>query len=244
MPEDGLSTGTTVTISITDDEALDKNDFTVIKHYQYYNDTEYKDKKVTVKQASDTELAAMTDCEEVNGKACSYYFTVSGTDKAGNKVVYDTDSSKFKVDATSPEITVTPYPDENDGYYNKSVKFKINVKEQFAKKHTITISDKNKSVNKDEDEVLTFNGTEGTFDVKRSGQGKYNLKITAEDAFGNISEDSVNFIIDKTKPTIGIATVNKLNNGNVTLNVAIADNYKGKRIYHPCNTEECFRYSR
>lgn len=55
---------------------------------------------------------------------------------------------------------MTPYPDENDGYYNKSVKFKINVKEQFAKKHTITISDKNKSVNKDEDEVLTFNGTE------------------------------------------------------------------------------------
>lgn len=228
VPEDGLSTGTTVTISITDNEALDKNDFTVIKHYKYYNDTEYKEKKVTVKQASDTELTATTDCEEVNGKACSYYFTVSGTDKAGNKVVYDTDSSKFKVDATSPEITVTPYPDENDGYYNKSVKFKINVKEQFAKKHTITISDKNKSVNKDEDEVLTFNGTEGTFDVKRSGQGKYNLKITAEDAFGNISEDSVNFIIDKTKPTIGIATVNKLNNGNVTLNVSIADNYKGK----------------
>lgn len=228
VPEDGLSTGTTVTITITDNEALDKNDFTVIKHYKYYNDTEYKEKKVTVKQASDTELTAATDCEEVNGKACSYYFTVSGTDKAGNKVVYDTDSSKFKVDETVPAIDVTPEMVIDDDYFNKGVKFKINVKEQFAKKHTVTISDKNKSVNKDEDEVLTFNGTEGTFNVSRSKEGKYNLKITAEDAFGNPAEATIGFVIDKTKPTIGIATVNKLNNGNVTLNVTIADNYKGK----------------
>ena len=151
-----------------------------------------------------------------------------GKDKAGNEVIYDQNASKFKVDGTAPEITITPYPDENDGYYNKGVRFKINVKEQFEKKHKITVSDKNKSVNGDADDVFVLNGTDGTFEVKRNAEGIYNLKIKAEDAFGNLAEDKVSFIVDKSAPTIGIATVSKLNNGNVALNVNIADNYKGK----------------
>ena len=111
---------------------------------------------------------------------------------------------------TAPEITITPYPDENDGYYNKGVRFKINVKEQFEKKHKITVSDKNKSVNGDADDVFVLNGTDGTFEVKRNAEGIYNLKIKAEDAFGNLAEDKVSFIVDKSAPTIGIATVSKL----------------------------------
>ena len=228
VPEDGLSTGTEVAITITDNEALDKDDFTVIQHYKYYNGTKYKKKTVKVKQTSANELTATANCDEMDGKACSYYFTVVGKDKAGNEVIYDQNASKFKVDGTAPEITITPYPDENDGYYNKGVRFKINVKEQFEKKHKITVSDKNKSVNGDADDVFVLNGTDGTFEVKRNAEGIYNLKIKAEDAFGNLAEDKVSFIVDKSAPTIGIATVSKLNNGNVALNVNIADNYKGK----------------
>lgn len=51
VPEDGLSTGTEVAITITDNEALDKDDFTVIQHYKYYNGTKYK--KKTVKSKAD-----------------------------------------------------------------------------------------------------------------------------------------------------------------------------------------------
>ncbi len=228
VSEDGLSTGTEVTITITDNEALDKDDFTVIQHYKYYNGTKYKKKTVKVKQTSENELTATANCDEMDGKACSYYFTVVGKDKAGNEVIYDQDASRFKVDGTAPEITITPYPDENDGYYNKGVRFKINVKEQFEKKHKITVSDKNKSVNGDADDVFVLNGTDGTFEVKRNAEGIYNLRIKAEDAFGNLAEDKVSFVVDKSAPTIGIATVSKLNNGNVALNVNIADNYKGK----------------
>ena len=51
----GLSTGTEIAIMNTYHEALEKDDFTVIQHYKYYNSSMYKKKTVKVKQNSANE---------------------------------------------------------------------------------------------------------------------------------------------------------------------------------------------
>lgn len=229
VPENGLTQGTNVKITVTDNQKLLLKDFQITEYYKCFDESKYTQKKLAIKKVDGKTLEASAYCGQKKGKACSYYFKVTGTDKAGNKVSYDVAGSRFKVDATKPKVTITPRLEQtNDGYYNKDIAFDIAVEEQFAETHKIVVSDKNKDTNGDADDTFTMKGTSGTYTVKRNAQGIYNLKVTVTDAFGNVTEDEAAFVIDKTKPTIGIATVNKLNNGNVALNVNLADNYKGK----------------
>ncbi len=229
VPDSGLSTGTTVSIVITDNETLDASSFTVTGYWKYYDSSTYNKVNVSVKSVNAKTLKASMYCGEKNNKACSYYFTVTGKDRAGNAVKYTVSDSNLKVDATAPTVTISPLPEEtNDGYYNSNVSFTISVTEQYSNTTTIKVSDANKATNGDEDEIYYLKDTNGTFTIKRSSQGIYNLKITVTDAFGNKTEKTVNFVIDKTKPEIVIGAVNKLNNGNVSVKVNITDNYKGK----------------
>ncbi len=229
IPDNGLSDGTDVEVVITDNEEIDASSFTITEYYRYYDETEYTSEILTIEKVDANTLSATVYCGEKNNKACAYYFVVTGKDRAGNEVEYNSSDAKLKVDATAPDITITPLPEAtNDGYYNSTVKFKITVTEQFNKKTKVTITDLNKATNNDDDEVYTFSSTEGTFTVKRSSQGIYRLKITVEDAFGNVSKETVKFVIDKTEPEISISNVDKLNNSNVSLKVNVSDNYKGK----------------
>jgi hypothetical protein len=228
IPENNMSQGTTVTFTIKDNYKINANDVSIEKHYTYYNGTKDYSVEMSVKTDKNKNLVATTTCNEVANRAVEYYFVITGHDYAGNKLTFETNKYKLKVDDTNPLVTISPAPvDTNDGYYNDKVSFNIKVKEQFSAKHKITITDKNKAANGDDDVTYTLKGTEGTYSVKRNSQGIYNLVVTVTDAFGNKTKKNVNFTIDKTNPVIRIASVSKTNNNNVSLNVNISDNYKG-----------------
>ncbi len=230
VPSNHLTTGTTVKITITDDAAITTDMFTVTMFYKIYDAVEYSSKVLTLTQKNSTTLTVSQSCQEISGSAAQYYFTITGTDLSGNSVSYSIDDTRLKVDSTPPEIEITDDPeDTNDGYYNSSVTAKFTVYEQFTNKTTIKVSDANKSTNGDADETYTQKALEESYKIKRTDEGKYKLTIYAEDAFGNDASETITFVIDKTAPTISLSSVNSINNSSVSLNVTLADNFKGEK---------------
>ncbi len=222
IPSNRLSQGTSVEFTVSDEYGIKAENVSIIKHYTTY-DGVTNQKTIKVSQEDEYTVYASTSCDEVGGKAAKYWFTYTLKDNSGNENKEKT--STFYVDSTSPEVTITPVPaDTNSGYYNKAVKFNVEVEEQFELTHKISITDKNGNVS---DINNNFKATTYSYTVKNSKQGIYNLNIVVTDAFGNTTTKRVRYVIDKEKPVITIQNVNKTNNGNVTLGVDISDKYKG-----------------
>lgn len=222
IPDSRLSQGTSIEFTISDEYGVKAENVSIIKHYTTY-DGVTNQKTIKVSQEDEYTVYASTSCDEVGGKAAKYWFTYTLKDNAGNENKEKT--STFYVDSTSPEVTITPVPaDTNSGYYNKAVKFNVEVEEQFELTHKISITDKNGNV---PDIKENFRAASYSYSVKNSKQGIYNLNVVVTDAFGNATTKRVRYVIDKEKPVISIHDVNKTNNGNVTLGVDISDKYKG-----------------
>lgn len=222
IPDNRLSQGTSVEFTVSDEYGIKAENVSIIKHYTTY-DGVTNQRAVKVSQEDAYTVYAATSCDEVDGKAAKYWFTYTLKDNAENENKEKT--STFYVDSTSPEVTITPVPaDTNSGYYNKAVKFDVEVEEQFELSHKISITDKNGNVPDIKD---SFRATAYSYSVKNSKQGIYNLNIVVTDAFGNATTKRVRYVIDKEKPVISIHDVNKTNNGNVNLGIDISDTYKG-----------------
>ena len=161
--------------------------------------------------------------------ASVYRVEVKGNDKAGNAVMDKVDLAKnrYYIDKTKPEVKISPKPEsKNDGYYKENVSFDISILEQFNRKHTLTITDANGTA-PEQTEKFEFN--EYMYSPTYRDEGSYNLTIKVTDAAGNSSTVGTKFVIDKTKPTVQLGTVQPLNTGNVTLPVTLRDNMEGSK---------------
>lgn len=231
----------TVKFSITDDYGIDPTNtdtgnasrVVITRYYTTYDGVTGKD-TVSINKVSGKEISATSLCGQMNGKACSYYFEVEVRDNAGNsKPTMKTPT--FYVDETAPDFTVSPLPSKtNDGYYNSAVSFNVSIKEQYALAHSISIVDKNASVNGNSCVTLsknTINGTTGTSSVSvdtsnGTTSGTFALEITVTDAFGNKTTKDISFVIDKKKPVIAITAIPDVNRDSVTFRANISDDYK------------------
>ncbi|MGN0394288.1 MAG: Ig-like domain-containing protein [Coprococcus sp.] len=222
IPDNRLSKGTSVEFTVEDEYGLEAENVTIVKHYTTYSGVTGQ-KALKAEKVDDLTVYADSVCEEISGKAAKYWFTYTFTDNAGNTC---TDKTKtFYVDNTEPDVTIKPIPSKtNNGYYNKAVKFDVNVVEQFDLVHNISIKDKNGNV---PDIEKNFKSAVYSYTVKNSTQGVYNLDIVVTDAFGNYTKKNVRYVIDKEKPVITIRDVDKTSNGNVNLGIDISDKYKG-----------------
>lgn len=234
IPANGLSQGTTVKFQLTDNFEISPSDFTLTMHCITV-DNNRTDTAIKLNQNGTYGLIANVPCNQMSGKACYYWFTLSGKDKSGN-IIYGTSKSNgiytsedFFVDNTVPVISISPVPAQtNSGYYNTSVSFNINVVEQYDKfAGKVVITDANGAVNGDTTDSRTATSKNAKYTVSRSKQGIYNLTVTATDAFGNTSSKNVSFVIDKEKPVITLGQVDTSSSGSVTLPVTITDKYKG-----------------
>lgn len=218
-----------IDITVKDLYRIDAEDVTAIVTYETY-DGEKGTKTVKFSNENKRVLKAEVKLKQVGGKAARYDVKITGYDKAGNSVV-DKDSlakRDYYIDKTKPNITITPDPKlENDGYYNKPVSFDINTTEQFARLHTLTITDAAGEV-KGVNETHQFEFETDTYGVTYKNQGRYDLTIAVTDAAGNASSIRTKFAIDISKPEVELDQVPLLNTGNVTLPVTLKDNMEGK----------------
>jgi hypothetical protein len=109
----------------------------------------------------------------------SYTLTVTGTDRAGNQT---TKSVRFTIDKTPPTIAVLNV--SNGGAYNVDIT------------PTVTVTDANLKGSS-----MTLNGQPFAPGMPVTAEGSYALAISAEDLAGNIANQSIGFIIDKTPPS-------------------------------------------
>ena len=221
----------TINITVKDLYRIDAEDVTAIVTYATY-DGEKGTKTVKFSKGDSNKrvVNAAVELRVVGGKAAEYSVKIIGCDKAGNTVVDKSQLAKHRyyVDRTSPKITITPDPKlENDGYYNKPVSFDINTTEQFARLHTLTITDAAGEVD-NLNETHHFEFETDTYGVTYDEQGRYDLTITVTDAAGNASSIRTKFAIDISKPEVELGQVSLLNSGNVTLPVILSDNMEGK----------------
>ena len=139
----------------------------------------------------------------------------------------DLAKNRYYIDKTKPEVKISPKPEsKNDGYYKENVSFDISILEQFNRKHTLTITDANGTA-PERTEKFEFN--EYMYSPTYRDEGSYDLTIKVTDAAGNSSTVGTKFVIDKTKPTVQLGTVQPLNTGNVTLPVTLRDNMEGSK---------------
>jgi hypothetical protein len=134
-----------------------------------------------------------------------YVLTVSGEDEAGNSA---TQTIRFVVDKTAPEITITGAADS--AHYNVDVNLATNVTDTNLKSSSVSL-----------------NGQLFASGAPVSAEGEYELTVSGEDAAGNRSVQTVRFVIDKTPPVIAVSGVANgvLYNVDVVPAVTINDLY-------------------
>lgn len=222
IPANKLSKSASVKFTIKDEYGLYNNDITIVRHYTTYKGIS-GEKKLSVSKLDDFSAEASAVCNEVDGDAAKYWFTYTLKDRAGN--TYNGKTETFYVDNTKPEVKISPVPSKkNDGYYNKPVKFDIDVVEQFELRHNIYITDREETV---PDFSKDFKNPVYKCTIREDTQGAYDLEIVVTDAFGNATKKYVRYVIDQEKPVINIHNVNEFNNGDVNISMDITDKYKG-----------------
>ncbi|MGG7179428.1 Ig-like domain-containing protein [Clostridium paraputrificum] len=116
-----------------------------------------------------------------------YIITITSTDLAGN--TSDQYTFKLIVDTVFPEITSSGIVDGY--YYNKDVT------------PTWSVDDTKSIVS------ATLNGSSFTSSTINA-EGSYTLNIQAKDEAGNITNKTINFVIDKTAPKITVDNIENL----------------------------------
>ena len=222
------NSGQTVEITVHDSYRIVSDDVTATVYYRTYDGTSGT-KTGSFTRVNNETVKASINLKPVGGKASVYRVEVKGNDKAGNAVVDKADLAKnrYYIDKTKPEIKISPKPEsKNDGYYKENVSFDISILEQFNRKHTLTITDANGTA-PELTEKFEFN--DYMYSPTYRDEGRYDLAIKVTDAAGNVSTVGTKFVIDKTKPTVQLGTVQLLNTGNVTLPVTLGDNMEGSK---------------
>ena len=222
------NSGQTIEVTVHDSYRIVSSDVTATVYYRTY-DGASGTMIGSLKRVNNETIKASMNLKPVGGAASVYRVEVKGNDKAGNAVMDKVDLAKnrYYIDKTKPEVKISPKPEsKNDGYYKENVSFDISILEQFNRKHTLTITDANGTA-PEQTEKFEFN--EYMYSPTYREEGSYDLTIKVTDAAGNSSTVGTKFVIDKTKPTVQLGTVQPLNTGNVTLPVTLRDNMEGSK---------------
>ena len=222
------NSGQTIEVTVHDSYRIVSSDVTATVYYRTY-DGASGTMIGSLKRVNNETIKASMNLKPVGGAASVYRVEVKGNDKAGNAVMDKVDLAKnrYYIDKTKPEVKISPKPEsKNDGYYKENVSFDISILEQFNRKHTLTITDANGTA-PERTEKFEFN--EYMYSPTYRDEGSYDLTIKVTDAAGNSSTVGTKFVIDKTKPTVQLGTVQPLNTGNVTLPVTLRDNMEGSK---------------
>lgn len=133
-----------------------------------------------------------------------YVLKVTAYDKAGNMAIKE---KEFVIDKTKPEIEITGV--EDGQYYNTGVKLNINVIDPYLDSTEIYLND----------EIMT--GEE----IVIEEDGKYQLKVIAEDKAKSRAVLTSNFVLDQNPPQISIKGIEdgKGYNHNLTSEIIIED---------------------
>ncbi|MCR5543616.1 MAG: Ig-like domain repeat protein [Eubacterium sp.] len=142
----------------------------------------------------------------------TYTINVSAKDKAGNTAGA---TCSFRVDGSKPVLTneIVTTSVKNNNYFNKGVEVSLSVKDSSMEKNRIKVQDANgKTI------TLAWSRSGDTWSAtyKVNAEGKYTVKLSAEDLSGNKDSKSVSFVIDKTKPTLTTQVDGKTYNGKST----------------------------
>lgn len=147
-----------------------------------------------------------------------YEVTVRSEDFAGNK---STKTHKFTVDTVKPKIL---YGNVEDGkYYDEKTKPTVTIKvnELNYKNNTVNIEVYRNEVLQPNLVKWENEGVESSFSIPFKDDGDYKIKVWAEDAAKNRTEDEiVEFTVDQTFPAVEISNnVEHMTNYNQTLPV-------------------------
>lgn len=171
------------TINFTIDKTVPKIEISDIPKFTN------KDLIVSIKAESSSETEVILDGNKLSGTS-NFNFTVKeegthtlsykSTDKAGNITA---DTIEFTIDKTAPEVKISDFStyEKND--------FKITINAETGTSGTVTYDGVQASGNVN-------------YTIQAKGEGKHNISYSFVDSAGNTSKDSIDFIIDKTAPTV------------------------------------------
>lgn len=228
---------------ITDTYDVDPQKVDVKVYYRNYDESDFKEdthRKYGFKESNDG-WAFTFNLSPRNNKSTVYYFEISGSDLAGNKLVTKTKDNVWcqtgRVLKTNEYFVVNDAPSvylsddtykmlEEVKYFNESVNFNVYVDRYFSDiDNTLKVYNGDKMISQDDCKV----GGDNERWRKRlnfTNQGEYNIIMNVVDELGNMASDNVEFFIDKTRPTITIGTYNKTNNSDVNFSAILKDNMK------------------
>jgi hypothetical protein len=134
-------------------------------------------------------------------------------DRAGNES--NPYSDNIKLDTTLPVISISGILLTDGQYYNTN------------KSISVSFTDANLTSS-----VSKLNGASFTGSTTASNDGTYTLYVKAVDCANNIVQDTINFVIDKTAPTITVTGIsnNQCTNQSVKPIITVTDNNLKSKI--------------
>ena len=131
----------------------------------------------------------------------NYAATVSGTDLIGNAYVAGTQSITFRVDTSTPTVTITTNDPDNTIKPGDNITVTVTFNEAMASGPRITIGSAVNNV-----ALTATNSTTFTYSWSTSGvsAGSYTVTVTGTDLAGNTyaGSDSIKITLDSTAPTV------------------------------------------
>ena len=131
----------------------------------------------------------------------NYAATVSGTDLIGNAYVAGTQSITFRVDTSTPTVSITTNDPDNTIKPGDNITVTVTFNEAMASGPRITIGSAVSNV-----ALTATNSTTFTYSWSTSGvsAGSYTVTVTGTDLAGNTyaGSDSIKITLDATAPTV------------------------------------------
>ena len=131
----------------------------------------------------------------------TYAATVSGTDLIGNAYVAGTQSITFRVDTSTPTVSITTNDPDNTIKPGDNITVTVTFNEAMASGPRITIGSAVSNV-----ALTATNSTTFTYSWSTSGvsAGSYTVTVTGTDLAGNTyaGSDSIKITLDSTAPTV------------------------------------------
>ena len=134
----------------------------------------------------------------------NYAATVSGTDAIGNAYVAGTQSITFRVDTSTPTVSITTNDPDNTIKPGDNITVTVTFNEPMASGPRITIGSAVNNV-----ALTATNSTTFTYSWSTSGvsAGSYTVTVTGTDLAGNTyaGSDKITITLDSTAPTVTLS---------------------------------------
>lgn len=151
-----------------------------------------------------------TSAEYTFNKEGKYEVTVIAEDAAGNKTEEEV---TFTLDKNAPEITISGV--DNNEHSNKSELVEVKVEDNNLNKEAIRLSVNKWNDNKrnfekiDIDTTFVFGKKSAKWEYEFGLEGTFEILLSSVDKAGSMSEQRIEFTIDKSAPQVAVKNLNK-----------------------------------